>query len=195
MDSKKDIVKKVLKRAQRIAGRIVSLALKIAGGAVLVVICTGVIFACVAAIYMKTQLGSGVLSDIDVDAFALQESSIIYAKDPETGGYVELVTLYGEENRKLVDYEDMPKHLEHAVVAIEDKRFYEHKGVDWYRTAAAFVNMFLGNKDTFGGSTVTQQLIKNTTQYNDVTVERKLIEIFRALEYEKTHEKEEIIEK
>jgi penicillin-binding protein 1A len=80
------------------------------------------------------------------------------------------------------------------VVAIEDKRFYEHHGVDWYRTVAAFMNMFLSNDDNFGGSTITQQLIKNITEYDDVTVQRKLYEIFRALELEKNYTKDEIME-
>lgn len=63
-----------------------------------------------------------------------------------------------------VDYADIPKDMEHAAVAIEDKRFYKHKGVDWYRTTGAFINMFLSMKNDFGGSTITQQLIKNPHQ-------------------------------
>ncbi len=78
-----------------------------------------------------------------------------------------------DENRIWVDYDELPPYLEKAAVAIEDKRFYDHKGVDWYRTAGAFVNMFLGMKNDFGGSTITQQLIKNVTTEDDVTVQRK----------------------
>ena len=66
--------------------------------------------------------------------------------------------------------------------------------MDWYRTAGAFVNMFLGMKNDFGGSTITQQLIKNVTTEDDVTVQRKLVEIFRALDLEKEYTKEEIME-
>ena len=102
--------------------------------------------------------------------------------------------LESSKNRIWVDYDHIPKNMEHAAVAIEDKRFYEHKGVDWYRTAGAFVNMFLGMKNDFGGSTITQQLLKNTTQNDDVTVQRKLLEIFQAMELEKNYTKEEIIE-
>ena len=83
---------------------------------------------------------------------------------------------------------------EHAAVAIEDKRFYKHKGVDWYRTTGAFINMFLSMKNDFGGSTITQQLIKNLTKQDDITVQRKLLEIFQALEFEKSYDKEEIME-
>jgi penicillin-binding protein 1A len=81
-----------------------------------------------------------------------------------------------------------------AIVAIEDKRFYEHKGVDWYRTSAALVNMFITMRNDFGGSTITQQLIKNLTKQDDITVQRKLLEIFQALEFEKTYDKKEILE-
>ena len=99
---------------------------------------------------------------------------------------MELAALQTDENRIWVDYEDIPEYFEQAAVAIEDKRYYEHKGVDWYRTAGAFVNMFLGMKNDFGGSTITQQLIKHITTEDEVTVQRKLVEIFRALDLEKT---------
>lgn len=72
-----------------------------------------------------------------------------------------------------------------ALVAIEDHRFYEHKGVDWYRTVGAMYTMLTGGDSSFGGSTLTQQLIKTLTGNNEVTVQRKLIEIFQALEFEK----------
>ena len=93
----------------------------------------------------------------------------------------------------LVDLEDIPDHLVKALVAIEDRRFYEHKGVDWFRTLAAITTMFSSSDDIFGGSTITQQLIKNLTGNNDVTVKRKLIEIFQALEFEQKYDKDEII--
>ena len=71
-------------------------------------------------------------------------------------------------------YEEIPEHLVDALIAIEDKRFWQHHGVDWYRATMAFFNMFLGMKDNFGGSTITQQLIKNLTEEDEVTVRRKL---------------------
>ncbi|MBQ9980375.1 MAG: PBP1A family penicillin-binding protein, partial [Oscillospiraceae bacterium] len=99
-----------------------------------------------------------------------------------------------DENRIIVSYDQIPKHLRDAAVAIEDKRFYSHQGVDWYRTVAAVFNMFLSMDDTFGGSTITQQLIKNTTGEDQVTVKRKLVEIFQALELEKKYTKKQILE-
>ena len=173
--------------------RLITLALKVAAGALLTILCAGLIFACIFVIYLKTQLKNSDALAFELSDITLAESSVIYAYDSASDNYVELATVHGDENRKWVDYEEIPEDLEHAAVAIEDKRFYKHKGVDWYRTAGALVNMFFGDS-TFGGSTITQQLIKNTTHYDDVTVQRKLVEIFRALEFEKTHNnKEEII--
>ena len=63
-----------------------------------------------------------------------------------------------------------------ATIAIEDRRFYEHHGVDWLRTGRAVLSMMTGD-DIQGGSTLTQQLLKNMTQYKDVTVKRKILEI------------------
>lgn len=76
---------------------------------------------------------------------------------------------------------------------LRTKRFYKHNGVDWVRTAKAVSLMFTG-KHIQGGSTLTQQLIKNMTSDNEVTVKRKIMEIFRALEFEKKYSKEDILE-
>ena len=81
----------------------------------------------------------------------------------------------------------------HAAVAIEDKRFYEHQGVDWVTTIKAFANMFFGS-DTVGGSSITQQLVKNVTTEDSVTVQRKVLEFFRAALVEKNYDKDVIIE-
>ena len=121
-------------------------------------------------------------------------SSVVYYQDQETGEYVEYVTLESTENRTYIAYENIPTYFEHAVVAVEDKDFYKHHGVDWSRTVSAFFNMFLGMKNTYGGSTITQQLIKNVTGYDDDTVRRKITEIFRALEFEDEYDKWQIIE-
>ncbi len=90
---------------------------------------------------------------------------------------------------------DMPENLKNAFVAIEDKRFYEHNGVDWLRTFKAVGNYIFrfGNR-SFGGSTITQQLIKNLTGDNMVTPKRKLEEIIRAINLEKDLSKNEILE-
>ena len=125
---------------------------------------------------------------LNTQAYNPSLSSTIYSGDG-----TELKTLYARENRVWVTYDEIPKYLIDATVAIEDKRFWEHHGVDWKRTAGAVVYMFTG-RDVQGGSTLTQQLIKNISDNDDVTVKRKVLEIFSALEFEKTHSKEEILE-
>lgn len=90
-------------------------------------------------------------------------------------------------------YDQLPQHLIDAVVAIEDKRFWTHNGVDWKRTAYGVLSMLTG-RDIQGGSTITQQLIKNVTHENDVTVKRKIQEIFRALDVESNYDKKQILE-
>ena len=165
---------------------------KVLGTLLLVGVTTGAILACFAAVYIKTVILPQ--SDVNVAGYNLNLSSTIYYTDPETGQDKELRTLHGGENRVWVKYEEIPLNLVHAAVAIEDERFYSHHGVDWKRTIGAFVNMFLGMKDNFGGSTLTQQLIKNITDQDDVTVQRKIMEIFRALAFEEKHTKEEILE-
>ncbi len=186
------IAKEVASAGARTVGGVISLVLKILGTIILAGVTTLLVFACIFSIYCKTTFSTGV--DVEYEEFALNLSSVIYAKNSDTGEWEELVTLDSTEYRMWTDYETIPKHVEHAVVAIEDKRFYEHQGVDWYRTSGAFVNMFIGMKNTFGGSTITQQLIKNTTGNDEGTVQRKLLEIFQALEFEKKYEKEQIVE-
>ncbi len=161
------------------------------GTIILIGILTALLFLCIFAFYIKTCIIP--TTKLDLSDYALNQTSTIYYEDSE-GNWKELTTLHGQENRIWVDYDQIPQYMEKALVSIEDKRFYRHNGVDWYRTAGAFVNMFVGMKNTFGGSTITQQLIKNLTQQDDITVQRKLLEIFQAIEFEKDHDKKEIIE-
>ncbi len=128
-----------------------------------------------------------------LNGMRLNQSSFIYAKNPKTGEFEELRQLLAVENRVWVSLDEVPPEIINATVAIEDKRFWEHDGVDWIRTLGASANMFLGS-GSFGGSTLTQQLIKNLSQDKDVTVRRKITEIFRALDFEKHYSKEEILE-
>lgn len=168
------------------AGRI----LGIIGTILLIGVVTGLIFVCIFAFYVKTCITPSL--DLDLNDFTLNQSSIIYYKDAN-GDYQKLTTVSSSENRIWVDGDQIPQHMKDALVAIEDKRFYTHKGVDWFRTAHAALNMFTGGS-TFGGSTITQQLIKNLTQQDDITVQRKLLEIFQALDFEKKYDKQEILE-
>lgn len=168
------------------------LALKIILTILLIIICTGSLFVVVFASYVKNTLSEEL--NVTLSEYKLSQTSTIYYWDDELGDYAVLEKLSGKTNSTWINYEDLNKNLEYAAVAIEDKRFYDHHGVDWFRTTAAFTKMFLSMSNTFGGSTITQQLIKIITTYDDVTVKRKLLEIFRALDFEKRYTKEEIIE-
>lgn len=103
--------------------------------------------------------------------------------------------LNGNENRESIPISEMPEYLPKAFVAIEDERFYEHKGVDIKRTAKATYT-YIANKGNspFGGSTITQQLVKNLTQEKEDTWQRKVREMARAYYVEQEMSKEEILE-
>ena len=87
---------------------------------------------------------------------------------------------------------DIPAYMKTAQVAIEDHRFCEHSGVDWRTTLNAVRKLFSGGSG--GGSTLTQQLIKNITDENDYSILRKVREIFTALNMEKKYSKQQILE-
>ena len=181
------------KAADTAAGTVVGaigLAAKIVVTVLLVLLTTVLLLGCVFAFYVKTCLTEDL--NVSLSDYQLSESSIIYC-ETAPGEYQELATLHGSENRIWVDLEDIPDYLVKALVAIEDHRFYEHKGVDWYRTVGAMYTMLTGGDSSFGGSTLTQQLIKTLTGNNEVTVQRKLIEIFQALEFEKKYDKDDIL--
>ena len=90
--------------------------------------------------------------------------------------------------------EDIPETLQNAFIAIEDRRFYRHAGVDVLRTGKAVLNSVFHFAPRFGGSTITQQLIKNIGGEREQTARRKLKEMLRALSLERRHDKKEILE-
>ena len=116
-------------------------------------------------------------------------------RENRIGNAVELSeTLYGGYRSKYVSYGQIPEYLKNAFVSIEDKRFYKHNGVDWFRTLSAGVNYYLKFSDSYGGSTITQQLIKNVTDKDEYSFQRKIQEIFWALDLERKMDKNEILE-
>lgn len=130
---------------------------------------------------------------LDPNALKIQNfNSFVYDAD---GNIV--AELKRDENRVWIDYQDIPQQLIEAYVAIEDKRFFEHDGVDYKRVAGAFLSyakkFVQKDTDISGGSTITQQLIKNLTGNNEVTIKRKLQEQWQAVQLEKGLSKEEIL--
>ena len=118
-----------------------------------VIIISGCIIGCVLATVILGMVDDAEI--IDLDQLELSYTTIIYTKDSETGVYVEDTKLYGE-NGKLIwaDYEDFPDYLIDVTVAAEDKRFWQHQGVDFARTIQATLG-FLTGGDMGGGSTIT----------------------------------------
>lgn len=168
----------------------------------LIGIVTGVIVACAFSIYIKNYVDPTIDEALLSTGGTSQTTQIYYYnyEDSEsrlnrTGEAVELEDqrLYGEQNSLWANYGDIPQDLKDAFVAIEDKRFWDHQGVDWVRTGSAVMKFFVGNS-SYGGSSITQQLVKNLTSYDDVTIQRKVQEIVCALNLEKTKSKEEILE-
>lgn len=166
--------------------------LKVLGTLLLVGLVTGAFLCCFGAVYIKTVI-IPVAQEFTMNDFDVGENSVMYYQDKSTGEYKELVTLLNTTSSIWVDSDKIPKYLKEAAVAVEDKRFYTHPGVDWVRTGKAVLCMFTG-QDIQGGSTITQQLIKNLTGYNETTVKRKVVEIFRALEFTKKYSKDYTLE-
>lgn len=118
------------------------------------------------------------------------ENSVIKDMQGNTLG-----VLNGDENRESIPLSEMPEYLPKAFISIEDERFYEHKGVDIKRTAKATYTYITNEGNSpFGGSTITQQLVKNLTQEKDDTWQRKVREMARAYYLEQEMSKEEILE-
>ena len=182
-----------LKKVGKVFGAVFAVFKVVAGAlatVLLICIVCGFVFMGIMGDYLETDIlpnASVVLDDYDMDA-----PSYIYYVDAK-GEIVQLQELYASTDWKKADYEDIPQALIHSAIAIEDKRFYEHQGVDWFTTIKAFANMFFGD-ETVGGSSITQQLIKNVTGKDSVTVQRKVQEFFSATLVEKNNDKKAIIE-
>lgn len=126
---------------------------------------------------------------VNPDALRTQETSIVYAADGSV-----LAQWHGEEDRTVVPYSEMPVHLVNAVVAIEDKRFWEHDGVDFQGIARALWANAEAGEVRQGGSTITQQLVKILFTDGERTPTRKIREALMAYELEAKAEKEQVLE-
>ncbi|MBE7016192.1 MAG: PBP1A family penicillin-binding protein [Ruminococcaceae bacterium] len=136
------------------------------------------------------------MSEYDFFGIAHNFSSTIFAND-SAGNSIEVVTLQSDGNREWIETDKIPQVVKDAAVAIEDERFYTHHGVDIKRTAGAVVGWIsakvTGGSPSYGGSTITQQVIKNITNEKDKTAIRKIKEMMRAVAFEKQFTKDEII--
>ncbi|MBQ3131279.1 MAG: penicillin-binding protein, partial [Clostridia bacterium] len=136
----------------------------------------------VAKAYIETT------EDIDPAQLTMSDrTSYIYDKDGRL-----ITTFAGMEYRDWADIEEIPDMLKNALISIEDVRFYKHEGVDYKRLFSAVINT-LRNADTHGGSTITQQLIKNKVLSNEQSYKRKIKEAYLSLELEQIMEKDDIL--
>ena len=150
------------------------------------------------ALYIKKMVDKS----IDEELFSVvgngSDTEIYYyEKDDDTGSLVAKAldgeVIYGGYRCIYTDYDSIPQDLKDAFVSIEDKRFYKHHGVDWKRTMSAGLNYFFKFSNSYGGSTITQQLIKNVTDEDEFSLQRKIQEIFWALDLETKLDKSEIL--
>lgn len=174
------------------AEKVLLIAGKVLATMLLVCVFTGILCAGAFGLYVRKYLQPK--ADIDVGSINMNYSSVIYATNTSTGEKTELTRLYGSENRVWANYDQIPKNLANAFIAIEDERFESHKGVDWKRTIGATINLILPFSSNFGGSTITQQVVKNLTGDNEPTIQRKVLEILRALNVERKLSKDQIME-
>jgi penicillin-binding protein 1A len=106
---------------------------------------------------------------------------------------VVLASIY-EENREFIPITSIPKNLQNATVAIEDSRFFKHRGVDFVGVGRAFYQNFRRGYMSQGGSTLTQQLARNIYLTREKKLSRKLQEMFLAIQLERNYSKEQILE-
>ncbi len=136
------------------------------------------------------------MKDMDISNLSLNYSSFVYSVD-ELGNAHEMEQLYDDGYRIWVESDEIADVVKEAVVAIEDERFYSHSGFDLKRTFGAFLGWTFeklgGKKATYGGSTITQQVIKNITHEKERSSVRKIKEIMRAIALEKELSKDEIL--
>lgn len=154
---------------------------------ILTIILMGVLFGGIVGIISKAD-------DMDLDNLNMNFTSFVFYTDKETGETLELDRLYDNENRIWAEYEKIPQYMKDAIVSIEDERFYSHNGFDIKRIMGAAISMIKKGDYSYGASTITQQLVKNLTGDDEVTIERKIQEIYRAWQIERKFSKEEILE-
>ena len=174
---------------------VIKIALAALATVILIAGVCGVVFVGVLADYLQGDILPQ--AGVQLEGFDLSEPSCVYYID-EAGNIQVLQKLHATTESEWAEYKEIPKEMVYAAVSIEDHRFFEHQGVDWFTTIKACVGMFIGSGDA-GGSSITQQLIKNLlltedTSADDVTVQRKVLEIFRATEFEKRYDKEVVLE-
>ena len=181
------VKKKVYKKKHRGLARLRAVAV------VLLLLCLVVILGIGSGMYASV---SKEIETMDFDSLAYNFSSTLFANDSNGNAY-EIAHLHSDGNREWIDSDRIPEIAKLAAISIEDERFYKHKGIDLKRTFGATLG-WVWAKIThkpigYGGSTITQQVIKNITNEKDKTATRKIKEMMRAVALEKRFTKDEIL--
>ena len=191
--SKREI-KKILKKQKKPKKRnILIIFLKLIFILIILILLAVLIVETLAFLYLKDMYAT-VQADIDKLMVGLNTDYANSVMVDIDGNY--LATLNGDEKRQIITLEEMSKYLPKAYVAIEDERFNKHYGIDIIRTANAILT-YVKNEgySSFGGSTITQQLVKNITNNREDSVDRKVKEWILAYELEQQYSKDEILAK
>lgn len=172
-----------------------ALFLRKAGTVAIICLCIGFVVALGVGSGMYAAISNEV-DELDFEGMAYNFTSIMYADD-EDGNSTEVAFLHDDGNREWVDSDKIPEFAKEAAIAIEDERFLKHNGIDLKRTTGAVfgwvISKVTGKSPSYGGSTITQQVMKNITNERDKTATRKIKEMMRALALEKRFTKDEIL--
>ena len=173
--------------------KLISFCLNILFTVLIIGAVTGVVVACAFLLYIQSNIETTYdgLNNLKFDSSL--NTTLYYTDDTGTEVLLEDDTLHGSENRLWAEYREIPQDLIDAFVSIEDKRYFFHNGVDLRRTLGAVINYFIPGGSAYGGSSLTQQLIKNVSQETDTTIQRKVQEIFRAQNMQKHISKKQIL--
>ena len=149
---------KLLYMAGSVALSLLKIAIGAAATVVLIVLISGTVFVGTLGDYLQEDILTEA-GDWSLEDYVSEKTSFMHYVD--SNGDIQLLQqIFTTTDRQWVSIDEIPQSLIDATVAIEDKRFYEHQGVDWITTVKACLNMFFGGDDQFGGSTITQQLVK-----------------------------------
>lgn len=170
------------------AKKITSMVLKLILIVLLILMSIGVVMAGLSGGAILEVMKTAPKIDANIIKYEMSQNSTIVDEDGK-----EVDSIATKEYREIVDYDKIPENLKHAFVAVEDERFYKHPGLDPQSIIGSTIENFRAGGIVRGGSTITQQLARNTYLNNDQTYQRKIREIYLALEIEKNLDKDEIL--
>ena len=151
---------------------------------VIIVISTMLIGSIVAFIYINSLPS---LEELTPSPIA--QTSKVYALDESL-----ITEFHAEENREIISFNEMSDYIKNAIIAVEDKRFYEHQGVDYIRIIGALIADIKSGDIVQGGSTITQQYVKNIYFSPEQTIKRKINEAAISIQIERNYTKDKILE-